>query len=274
MRVDLHIHTTASDGRWLPAQLVEQVRRAGIDLFAVADHDAVDSLRPIEDLVCGSGPAFIPGVEVSSTLEGRLVHLLGYGIDPDSLPLLAMLSENREKMDSVDLQSIQKLIDAGYPIGYDDYHRYENDVTRGGWKALNLFIDRGFCRDVHGFFGRLFVDDMALSMPVFVAPEAAIDLIHRSGGLAICAHPGYSVSDEAHALLDQLAERGIDGLECYSPYHDSQMTRQLADYCRQRDLLITAGSDCHGGFAGRALGQPEVDSADLDLGPLPGFAIH
>lgn len=274
MRVDLHIHTTASDGRWLPAQVVKQVRRAGLDLFAVADHDAVDSLHPVEDIVRGSGPAFIPGVEVSSTLEGCLFHLLGYGIDPDSLPLLAMLSENREKMESVDMQSIQKLIDAGYPIDYDDYHRYENDVTRGGWKALNLFIDRGFCRDVDDFFARLFVGEMALRMPVFASPESAIDLIHRSGGVAICAHPGYSVGDEGQALLGQLVERGVDGLECYSPYHDSQITRQLDGYCRQRNLLITAGSDCHGGFAGRVLGQPEVDSADLVLGPLSRFAIH
>jgi predicted metal-dependent phosphoesterase TrpH len=185
-----------------------------------------------------------------------------------------MLSGNRERMESVDLQSIRKLIGAGYPIGYEDYYRYENDVTRGGWKALNLFIDRGFCRDVHDFFGRLFVGDLALRMPSFAEPEAAIDLIHGAGGVAICAHPGYSAGDEGQASLDQLVERGIDGLECYSPYHDSQMTRQLVDYCRQRNLLVTAGSDCHGGFAGRALGQPEVDSTDLVLGPLPGFAVR
>jgi predicted metal-dependent phosphoesterase TrpH len=274
MRVDLHIHTIASDGCWLPAELVDQVGRAGIDLFAVADHDAVDSLRPVEDLVRSNGPAFIPGVEVSSTLAGCLFHLLGYGIDPDSPSLLAMLSENREKMESVDLQSIQMLIDAGYPIGYEDYDRYENDVTRGGWKALNLFIDRGFCLDVHGFFGRLFVGDMALSMPVFAAPEAAIDVIHCAGGVAVCAHPGYSAGDDEQGLLDQLVEKGIDGLECYTPYHDGETTRQLVDYCQQRNLLITAGSDCHGGFAGRALGQPEVDVTDLRLGPMPSFAIR
>jgi len=274
MRVDLHIHTTASDGRWLPGELVDQVRRAGIDLFAVADHDAVDGLRPVADLVRGGGPAFVPGVEVSSTLDGYLFHLLGYGIDPDAPALLAMLSENREKMESVDLQSIQVLIDAGYPIGYEDYYRYENDVTRGGWKALNLFIDRGFCRDVRDFFGRLFVGNMALSMPVFAAPEAAIDLIHRAGGIAVCAHPGHSAGDDGQALLDQLVRRGIDGLECYSPYHNDETSRQLVDYCRQRNLLITAGSDCHGGFARRALGQPEVDVIDLRLGPIPSFAIR
>jgi len=274
MRVDLHIHTTASDGRWLPAQVVKQVRRAGLDLFAVADHDAVDSLRPVEALVRGTGPAFIPGVEVSTTLNGHLFHILGYGVDPDSPHLLTMLSENREKMESVDLQSIQKLKDAGHEISYADYERYENDVTRGGWKALNLFIDRGFCRDVRDFFGRLFVGEMALRLPVFASPQSAISLLHRSGAIVICAHPGYSAGEDGLSTLDQLVEHGLDGLECYSPYHDDRTTRQLTAYCRQRNLLITAGSDCHGGFAGRTLGQPQVDSEDLALGPLLGCAIH
>ncbi len=274
MRVDLHIHTTASDGRWLPAQAVEQVRRAGIELFAVADHDAIESLRPVEALVRGAGPAFVPAVEVSTTLEGCLFHLLGYGIDADSPDLLALLSENREKMESVDLQSIQKLIEAGYAVSYADYERYENDATRGGWKVLNLFIDRGFCRNVHDFFGQLFVGDMALTLPDFAAPAAAIDLIHRSGGVSVCAHPGYSIRNGAHALLDELVELGLDGLECYSPYHGPDATVRFASYCRQRHLLITAGSDCHGGFAGRGLGQPDFDSGDLVLGPLLERAVH
>jgi hypothetical protein len=166
------------------------------------------------------------------------------------------------------------LIEAGYPITYEAYEQYDNDVTRGGWKALNLFIDLGFCRNVDDFFGRLFADEMALAMPDFAPPDVAIDLIHRLDGLAVCAHPGYSAGPQGQALLDRLVECGIDGLECYSPYHDHEMTQHLAGYCHRRGLLITAGSDCHGGFAGRTLGQPQVDATALSLGPLPGFAIQ
>lgn len=274
MRVDLHIHTTASDGRWLPAQAVEQVQRAGIDLFAIADHDAVDSVRPIEAIVRGTGPAFVPAVEISATIESCLIHLLGYGIDATSPKLLSLLLENRDRMESVDLQSVQKLIDAGYALSYEDYDRYQNDVTRGGWKALNLFIDRGFCRDVDDFFARLFVGDMAITMPCFAAPATVIDVIHRLGGVVICAHPGYSLRNREHTFLDDLVEIGLDGLECYSPYHTADATARFVSYCRQRHLLITAGSDCHGGFAGRDLGQPEADSADLVLGRLAEYAIH
>lgn len=248
------------------------MRRAGIGLFAVADHDSIDSLRPIEALVRGIGPAFVPAVEISTTHDGYLFHLLAYGIPTDSPDLLALLSENREKMERVDLQSIQKLIDAGYAVSYEEYDRYENDVTRGGWKALNLLIDRGFCRDVDGFFQSLFVGDMALSMPAFAAPSAVIALVHRLSGVVVCAHPGYSVRNSERTTLDALVELGLDGLECYSPYHDTTTTARLVGYCRRQHLLITAGSDCHGGFAGRSLGQPSIDSADLVLGPLLDYA--
>lgn len=268
MRVDLHIHSTASDGRWLPAQLVDQVRHKGIQLFAVADHDTVGSVQPVERAARNSGLAFLRAVEISVTLNNRLFHVLAYGIDAHDPELLRILSTNRTKMESVDRQSVQILIDAGYDISFAEYEGYQHDVTRGGWRALSLFIDRGFCRDVGDFFGRLFAGDRALTMPAFAAPDEAIDAIHQAGGAAICAHPGHSADGDGEAPLDQLVKHGLDGLECYSPYHDDQAIRHWVAYCQQRDLLITAGSDCHGGFVRRALGEPPAYSEFLKLGPL------
>ncbi len=273
MRVDLHIHSTASDGRWTPGQIVQEVRQAGIDLFAVADHDSVASVRAVESAAKGSGLSFLRAVEVSCTLDGDLLHILGYGIAPEDPRLERVLAENRVKMESVDRQSIQRLIDAGYPITHHEYEAYENDPTRGGWKALNLFIDRGFCRDVRDFFGRLFTGDMALTMPPFAPPEEVVGSIRAAGGSAICAHPGNNDGGDT-ALLDQLVACGVEGLECYSPYHDQQTTAALIGYCLQRRLLITAGSDCHGGFVGRALGQPEAHLRDLDLGLLRDLIVR
>jgi len=268
MRVDLHIHSTASDGRWTPQQLVEQVQRAGIDLFAVADHDSVANVLSIERLVRGSGLGLIRAVEVSTTLDGHLFHLVAYGIDPEKPSLLHVLCENQEKMEGVDRQSIRLLMDAGYRISLVEYETYEDDATRGGWKALNLFIDKGFCRDVKDFFGRLFVGNMALTLPTFAAPDEAVRVIRQAGGLAICAHPGHSARDGGADLLEQLLACGIDGLECYSPYHDEAMTQRCLEFCRRHGLLVTAGSDCHGGFVGRPLGMPEAYIDDLNLGPL------
>lgn len=273
MRVDLHIHTTASDGRWAPEQLVEQVRRAGIGLFAVADHDTVAHVTLVQDAVRGSGMAFLRAVEISSTLKGRHAHILGYGIDPEHPRLLDLLSQNRAMMEGVDQQSVQLLIDAGYDISHAEYEAYVDDPARGGWKALNLFIDRGFCRDVNGFFRELFVGDLALSMPAFADPRDATVTIREAGGVPICAHPGHSTRSNAE-MLDQLVALGLEGLECFSPYHDDRTTHAMLAYCRQHDLLITAGSDCHGGFVGRALGEPETYLEDLTLGPLLDLVVR
>ena len=131
MRVDLHIHSTASDGRWHPAPLVDQVRKTGIDLFAVADHDTVANVLPVQAAMRGSGLGFIRAVEISSMLNGHNFHVVGYGIDPRHPALERLLADNREKMEGVDLESIRKLVAAGYDISYQEYERYENDPTRG-----------------------------------------------------------------------------------------------------------------------------------------------
>lgn len=273
MRVDLHIHSTASDGRWPPEQLVDQVRKAGIDLFAVADHDTVANVLPVQAAMRGSGLGFVRAVEISATLGGHGFHIVGYGIDPDHLPLQHLLAENQAKMEGVDLESIQKLVTAGYDISFEEYEQYENEPTRGGWKALNLFIDKGFCSDVRDFFGRLFTGDLTLDMPTFRPTEGVIRAIHDAGGLAICAHAGHTTRGDG-ALLDQLVEQGLDGLECYSPYHDRSTIQRLVAYCQSRDLLTSAGSDCHGGFVDRELGQPEAYAKDLNLGPLLEHVIR
>lgn len=274
MRVDLHIHSTASDGTWSPDQLVQHVQQAGIGLFAVADHDSVASLPVVERLAREAEIGFIRAVEVSTTLDGQNVHLLAYGIDPsdESHPqhsaFLAMLDENRRKLASVDEQSVRKLMAAGYEIAWEEFEAYQNDVSRGGWKALNWMIDKGICRDVQDFFGRLFVGEMALQYPAFARPDQAVGTIRQVGGIPIWAHPGINLDQGPNSLVEKLLEMGVQGLECYSPYHDEKMTHRCLDLCRSRDLLITAGSDCHGEFVGRTLGVPEAHLDDLRLGPL------
>jgi predicted metal-dependent phosphoesterase TrpH len=254
---------------------VDEVRRKGIGLFAVADHDSLASVTPVERLVReGDGLGFIRAVEVSTTLRGHMLHIMAYGVDLRDPALLRMLEENEAKFRQVDEQSIRLLIAAGYDVSVEEYEAYEDDVTRGGWKALNYLIDKGICRDGKDFFRRLFVGDMALTYPAFAATDDAIRVIHRTGGAAICAHPGHSLADGGAALLEELIDCGLDGMECYSPYHDRKTVRRYLDLCRRHDLLVTAGSDCHGGFVGRPLGEPEIYVDDLRLGPLLEYVIR
>jgi predicted metal-dependent phosphoesterase TrpH len=143
-RADLHLHTTASDGCWTPEQLVEEVRQAGIELFSITDHDSLGSLSATADLVQGSGLSFLPGVELSACMGGQLYHLLAYGIDPENPTLNALVHANNSRLLGTSDDAVTMLVEAGFAISMDDYASYVWDRRRGGWKALNFLIDRGF----------------------------------------------------------------------------------------------------------------------------------
>ncbi len=268
-RVDLHLHTTASDGRWTPEQLLDEVQRAGIGLFSVTDHDSLAGLARTIELVRGSGLCFLAGVELSARLEGQLYHLLVYGFDPADQDLNALVAANNDRLAGASDDAVRLLIERGYPISWQEYTTYTWDRRRGGWKSLNFLIDRGFCHNVRSYFDELFVGELAHPEPDFPPPGDLIAVARQAGGVVVLAHPGalfYNGLDVER--LDQLVEMGVQGLECYSFHHGEAATRSFLDYCRSRNLLVTGGSDCHGGFAGRALGVPPVHVGDLRLGVL------
>lgn len=269
MRVDLHIHTIASDGCWTPERVVTEAQAQGIGLLAIADHDTIASVPLTAALVREAGLAFLRGVEVNTRLEGNLFHILAYGFDPDNPALTALLRENRARLDQFNEDVVHCLIAAGYPIDLNDYAAYEYDPSRGGWKALNFLIERGFCTDVRDYIRNLLAH-LSIDYPPFLHPAQVITIIRQADGVPILAHPGanlrrVNVMDEILALF---VDFGIRGLECYSPNHDDAMTRFCLDWCNRHGWLVTGGSDCHGGFAGRKLGVPSIDGADLRLGEL------
>jgi predicted metal-dependent phosphoesterase TrpH len=272
-RADLHLHTTASDGRWPPEQLIDEVQRAGIGLFAVTDHDSLGSLTEISELVRGSGLCFLPGVELSARLDGQVYHLLAYGFDVNDSDLVALVAENNARLTSADDVVVQLVADAGYPVSVGEYATYTWDRRRGGWKALNYLIDQGLCRDTHDYFQR-FLRNIDRPDPDFATPEEIVSVVRRAGGVVILAHPGTSFYRGLSAWqLDQLVKMGVAGLECYSSHHDQEATWGFVDYCLDRNLLITGGSDCHGGLVGRSLGVPLIYSGELKLGDLRDRAI-
>jgi len=269
MRADLHIHTTASDGRWSPEEVVVHVGQEGIGLFAIADHETVANVPAVADLARRAGLAFLPGVEVSARLNGRVVHLLGYGIDPHDPALNHLLEGNSARLNWINEETLRRLVRAGYPVDLEEYAAYRHDPSRGGWKALNYLIDRGVCRDVHDFLTRVFVEPIRPPVPDFPPPAEAAAVIRAAGGVPILAHPGATLGERlGEEMLLPFLDWGVAGLECYSSYHDGATTRLCLDFCRRYGLLVTGGSDCHGGFASRPLGVPPVDTGQLRLGEL------
>jgi len=272
MRVDLHIHTRASDGTWTPAQLVEHVRATGIGLFAVADHDSIGSLAECEALVRGSGLRFLRAVEVSTTWNGALYHMLAYGINPasaGSATLHRLLDSNRRLLEEANRESLELLCKEGFPVDLEAYDAYVNDPGRGGWKGLNFLVDQGLCADVGDYFDRLFNADRPIPFPVFPSPAEVIAAIMAAGGVPILAHPGSPWLPIGEEVLEAFRQAGLRGLECYTSYHDAATSQRFVAWCQRHDLLITGGSDCHGDFApGRKLGFPPLEDTDLRLGEL------
>ena len=266
-RVDLHLHTTASDGRWLPEQLIDNVRKAGIGFFAVTDHDSLGSLAETADLVRGSGLRFLPGVELSSQVNGQIYHLLAFGFDLENKALGELASTNNARLADSGDEAIRLLVDMGQQVSLEEYASYSWDRRRGGWKGLNFLIDQGICSDVHEYF-RMF-DQIGHPQAEFPQVDQVVDCVQQASGVVVLAHPGASFYNGLdRERLDLLVEMGVGGLECFSFHHDEVATRGFLQYCRSRDLLVTGGSDCHGGFAGRALGVPPVYAHDLRLGRL------
>ena len=272
-RADLHIHTTASDGRWTPEQVVAGCLAEGIELLAVADHDAVDNVLATEAPALEAGLAFLRAAEIGALSGGRLLHILGYGIDPTDPLLLGLLRENTALFEAADDATIRGLIALGYDLDYEAYLAYTYDRTRGGFKALNFCLDQGVAADAKDFM-RNTRPQLNLGWPPLRPPRDVIDTIRRAGGYAILAHPGASLPidieqlDAAADALADLVDDGLAGVECYSQYHDVATAAFCVDWCLERDLIITGGSDYHGGFVGRRLGVPIVDTGQLHLGPL------
>ncbi len=268
MPVDLHIHSTASDGTWPPHTLVENVLNAGIQLFAVTDHDSTENISIIKELALKKGMALIPGVEVSAMLNKKTYHILGLGIDPSHAGLELLLTQNRRLMEEKDDEGIRYLASV-YPhlVSFQEYLSYMNNPERGGWKSLNYIIDKGLCRNYKEFF-HLYSDwQDSFNQVDFPPPERVIATIKEAGGLPVLAHPGSRMYDQdLSALLSGVLEAGIMGLECFHPENSEETTERCLRFCKEHGLRITGGSDCHGDFVGtRKLGLPSITLSMLDL---------
>lgn len=267
MRVDLHIHTTASDGTWTPEELIEKVKALNIKLFSVTDHDTVKNVAETQQLAQKNGLKFIPGVEVSSTLNGRYFHILGYGVDIKCSKLLNLLKYNTTLMEKTDEDSIQKLIDTGITLDIDDYKAYQHNPSRGGWKSLSYLIDKGICKNIEEFFSNLFIKEKGIEFPVFPQPQEVIDIIRTANGIPVLAHPGSQFHGTTlEETLDFFKGVYIEGIECFHPSHSHETIANALKWCKRHDMIITGGSDCHGNFVPeRKLGIPYITLRDLSL---------
>jgi predicted metal-dependent phosphoesterase TrpH len=269
--IDLHTHTTASDGAYSPAELVDAAARLGLLALAVTDHDTLAGLPEAIAAARARGIELIAGVELSvEDAEGR-IHLLGYGFEPDDMSLRQALVDIRAKRNERNERIMGLVRDLDLPITWDDVVRHAGDagevIARPHFAAA--LMERGTVSSVREAFDKYLGAGKPLYLPKDVlTPLAAIDLLHRAGGAAVLAHPGLSAWADPWLLEPRLkrlqCEAGLDGVEAYYNKHSTALTRDYLAIAGRLGLLATGGSDFHGAV------KPDVCLGDVyEGGPAP-----
>lgn len=248
--IDLHAHTTASDGSDTPTELVRRAKEAGLAAVAVTDHDTVGGVE--EALSAGQelGMDVVPGIEISVDYAHGEFHLLGYYIDPtnqDFLGRITYLQENRFNRNGVMLRKMQEI---GFEITMEDIEAESGGGQIGRPHMARALLKKGYVQTVQEAFDQYLADGKPLHVPkVKLAPKEAIDLVHQGGGVAVLAHPKYMeypTEEELAEELQRLKDAGLDGLECYYSQHTEQETASYLRLAERFGFLVTGGSDFHG----------------------------
>jgi predicted metal-dependent phosphoesterase TrpH len=245
--IDLHTHTTASDGRSTPAELVARAHAAGVTVLAVTDHDTVAGCDAAAAACHAVDIAFVPGIEITAVRSDVDVHLLGYYIDTDAAPLGVFLAEQRQRRFDRVGGMIARLAQLGMPLDADAILRpafARPDASIGRPAIARALVAAGYVATTDDAF-KLW---LAFGRPAFVpregaAPEVVIAQIHAAGGLASIAHPGLLGRDE---WLAGLVTSGLDAIEAYHTNHDGATTARYRAAAARFSVAVSGGSDFHG----------------------------
>lgn len=245
-KADLHIHTTASDGRLSPLGVVRQAKQSGLSYIAITDHDTVDGLLLLqkEQSFTDEKLTIISGIEFSTDTPEHEIHILGYGIALDNPNLLEQLTAlKRDRIDRV-YRMVDKLRSLGYPVDVQRILSFAKDAASVGRPHVaRVLVQCGYFATVAEAFDRLLNKDKPGYVPHYkLSVRDVIGIIRQAGGVPILAHPGLVGDDD---LVEQVIEEGIAGIEVYHPTHDDVVVKKYLQLARRHDLLITGGSDFH-----------------------------
>jgi predicted metal-dependent phosphoesterase TrpH len=270
--IDLHSHSTVSDGFLAPAELVRHASGKGVQVLALTDHDDMNGLQEAARTAQEVGIAFINGVEISVTWHRRTLHVVGLKIDPDFVPLREGLERIRDSRHVRAEGMADSLSRAGISGSLDGAYAY---TTQGGIIGRIHFarylVEKGHARDVRSVFKRFLVKGRpGYQEHQWAGLEEALGWITGSGGIAVLAHPGrYTAGRKAmgkttlHELLEEFVAAGGQAIEVVSGSHTPPQYAEFARYAKEFDLLCSCGSDFHG---------PE--ESYRDIGRLPDFPLE
>lgn len=248
LSADLHTHSTASDGQYSPAQVVELARKAGVQCLALTDHDTVDGVEEAIQAGAQFGIRVLRGVELGAK-EDRHLHILGLGLAPASPEMEALCRKLKDSRDERKHRIVEFLAEKGIDINLQEVE----DLAQGGLVArphfARVMVAHGYVSSMREAFDRYLDTDEYQRIERFKADAATcIETIRHSGGKAVLAHPCQLnlPEEQLEELIGQLKEVGLAGLECYYPQHTPSMVKQYLALAKKYDLYVTAGSDFHG----------------------------
>ncbi len=244
MAVDLHIHSTMSDGTLTPDQIVRVAQQKNLTAIAITDHDALAGVAPAIQAAEGSTLQVLPAVEISTEYHSAEVHILGYFIDTQAPNLLEKLKKIRAARRDRARRIAQKLTDLGLAITYEQIAAEAGEGSIGRPHVAATLVKAGYVQTSQEAFSRYLIPGRPAYVPRYrLKPSAAIQEIIQAGGLAVLAHPGI---DNAQQYVDELMQYGLGGLEAYHTNHSPARTRQFLQLAQRLGLLITGGTDSHG----------------------------
>lgn len=247
--VDLHVHSTKSDGTFTPAELVQEAIKCGLSAFALTDHDTTAGIREAKEAALGTSLEVIPGIELSCYNNGHEVHIVGLFIEENNPEFQAKLSGIINSRNQRNEQMMQLLREAGFSITLKELYEYfPNSIITRAHVARYLY-ETNQIPDIQTAFQKYIGDHCSCYVPrEKVTPYEAIDLIHSAGGLAILAHPLlYHLSaDNLKKLVLDLKEHGLNGLEAIYSTYTAGEEREMKQLAESVGLAISGGSDFHG----------------------------
>ena len=242
--IDLHLHTSFSDGALTPAELLVRVRQASLAAFAVSDHDTVDGYRQMRALLEPDDPELVAGLELSVAVNASDLHMLAYLFDPEHEELGDTLRRFREARNLRGDKIVRKLNEQGLSLRFEAVLEAANGSAIGRPHIAEAMVKQGLVGSIDDAFRKHIGDHCPAYIPkTMIRPEEAIALIHRAGGLTVLAHP---FINDMHRLVPSLVKQGLDGLEVFHYSHNRQQVQELKRLAARHNLLRTGGSDFHG----------------------------
>jgi predicted metal-dependent phosphoesterase TrpH len=256
--IDLHTHTTASDGALTPRDLVRLAARHRVRVLAVTDHDSTDGLPEAIDEGARQGIEIVPGLEINCDVPGAEVHVLGYGVDWHAEWFQAFLRAQRAERTARVHRIVERLTELDMPLTADEVFAICREGSPGRPHVAQAMVQRGYVKSVREAFDKWLRTGGPANVPRRrLTPVEAVAVIRRAGGVPVLAHPGLADRDE---LIPELIRAGLAGIETFYPEHSAAQVAAYRQMCQRLDLVATGGSDYHGFHTGRTAtpGTPHV----------------